>query len=485
MPRSALAAFAALLDRSLVRIAEAAADARTFDRETVVRCSDVWDNNTLPLWAAAGRRTALRREDAARRGLRWMAAAGAARHAWTVEQSAAAGHPVAGLLPASGADSLRHPYRGYTGQLFPVTVPLTEGAVAGYDLARCRFLSLALELVGERLDARLTLEAPRAYGLGGRTPAQEPLLTLTLTDVSEAEFESGATVTGPVGRRIDAAGVELTLAGRGRLRAARAECHVSDDLWHLTEAGRAADAATPPFRPPVAARPPAPRGHRVDPVAAPLLHGAMLEIRTARYAHVVSRRRILELCRIFEGAGTDLVAAARRGGAGQRALVEGWVERGGSEWAGWFAEQLAVRWRAGQGEDWVGRLIDELRTAPEADRTPARRPGHAALRMLLIGFAGSGHDPDEPASAVVHLAVPPTGRDGNAGGDAGAGDGPWGLLVARIARLERLRLGAGAGAFGTADAAGAVRTEGGLLTVGAGFEAVRRPRNLDRSAVAS
>lgn len=43
-----LLALGALLDRSVVQIAEAAGDARTFDRETIRAVSDMWDNNTFP-----------------------------------------------------------------------------------------------------------------------------------------------------------------------------------------------------------------------------------------------------------------------------------------------------------------------------------------------------------------------------------------------------------------------------------------------------
>ncbi|MBC6461163.1 hypothetical protein [Actinomadura sp. HBU206391] len=57
--QAATAALAALLDRSLVQIAAAAADARNFDRKTVHEVSDVWDNNTFPLFRVATARTEL------------------------------------------------------------------------------------------------------------------------------------------------------------------------------------------------------------------------------------------------------------------------------------------------------------------------------------------------------------------------------------------------------------------------------------------
>ncbi|MFB7471203.1 hypothetical protein [Kitasatospora sp. NPDC056184] len=479
MARSALFAYAALLDRSFVRIAEAAADGRTFDRATVVRCADVWDNNTFPLSATAVRRTALRRERAARAGLRWMAGLGEARYAWMLEQSAAARHPVEGLIPPPPPDD-RGPYRGYGGTLFPVAGPLTATAVDGYDLSRVRLLRLEAELSGTRLRAALDVEVPRAYGLpegDGGTGRPAPRMYLRLDEVSVAEFDAGPAVAGPLEWRADADGVELRVAGVGLLRAARAVLTVEDHLWHLTAAGRAADAATPAYQPPGRlgrlgrSRTPGPPltvlddgAHRL---AAVLVQRAMLDIRMARYPGSVSRRTTLELCRIFEGAGTDLLAAARRGEAGGHALIERWVARGGDAWADWFAEQLTSRSRPGRTGEWAEHLAGRLRAAPgpaveprprTRTRTrPRPRPERAAVRLLAVRFDGHGHGPEEPASAVVHLAVPP------------AGAGPWGLAVVRAERLERFRIGPAA--FGPA---GAVRTDGGgehgrRLAVGADF----------------
>ncbi len=61
-------ALGALLDRSLVQIAEAA-DARVFDRETVRTVADVWDNNTFPLFRVAVAGTRRGRERRARASL--------------------------------------------------------------------------------------------------------------------------------------------------------------------------------------------------------------------------------------------------------------------------------------------------------------------------------------------------------------------------------------------------------------------------------
>ncbi|WP_033213581.1 hypothetical protein [Kitasatospora phosalacinea] len=56
-PRTLLA-FAALLDASIGRIAELAAEAREFDRAEIHRPADVWDDNTLALFGAATAATA-------------------------------------------------------------------------------------------------------------------------------------------------------------------------------------------------------------------------------------------------------------------------------------------------------------------------------------------------------------------------------------------------------------------------------------------
>ncbi|MFF7456239.1 hypothetical protein [Kitasatospora sp. NPDC008115] len=455
MARSALNAYTALLDRSFARIAEAAADGRAFDRSTIVRCADVWDNNTFPLSATAVRRTALRRERAARAGLRWMAGLGEARYAWMLEQSAAAGHPVEGLIPPPPPDGPGL-FRRYA------PLPLAETAVDGYDLSRCRLLRLLAEHSGDRLDVALDVAAPRTDALpaGGGRP---PRLFLSLDEVSAVAFEAGPAAAGPLKWRVDADGVELRVGGAGLLRAARASLTVEDRHRHPIGADWSADRRSGPFGRPagLAERTPGPpftvRDGGSQWLAAVLVHRAMLDIRLARHPHAVSRRAILELCRIFEGAGTDLAAAARQGEAGGRALIERWVARGGDPWAGWFADQLASRSRPGRTGEWAERLVDRLREVPPPVAEPRPRPERAAVRLLAVHFEGHGHDPDEPASAVVHLAVP-TGEGG-----------PWGLIVEQTGRLERFRLGPAA--FGTARA---VREDGERLTVGADFTLERR-----------
>ncbi|MFD1535675.1 hypothetical protein [Nonomuraea guangzhouensis] len=107
----AASAFSALLDRSLVQMAEASADARTYDRQTIHMVSDVWDNNTFPLFRALAARTSWGRDRRARAALKWMAALGVERRTWMVEQSAIAGYDVESLLHAP-VESDRH-HRDY------------------------------------------------------------------------------------------------------------------------------------------------------------------------------------------------------------------------------------------------------------------------------------------------------------------------------------------------------------------------------------
>ncbi|GAB7184587.1 hypothetical protein ATKI12_4418 [Kitasatospora sp. Ki12] len=82
---SALALLGALLDRSLMQIADAAADARCFDRETIRAAADVWDNNTFPLFRVATAGTRGGRERRATAALEWMADLGEERRAWMTE----------------------------------------------------------------------------------------------------------------------------------------------------------------------------------------------------------------------------------------------------------------------------------------------------------------------------------------------------------------------------------------------------------------
>ncbi len=76
----------------MVRIGKASADARRFDRETIRAVSDVWDNNTLPLFWAAGTADTEERERRALTVLEWMAGHSERRRGGMAEEAAAAGY---------------------------------------------------------------------------------------------------------------------------------------------------------------------------------------------------------------------------------------------------------------------------------------------------------------------------------------------------------------------------------------------------------
>ncbi|MGW4896637.1 hypothetical protein ACWEQL_30930 [Kitasatospora sp. NPDC004240] len=442
MPQSALRVLTGLLDRSITRIAAAAADGRTFDRPTVIRFADVWDNNTAPLFAAATARTPWAREWRARRALRWMASFGESRYAWVLAESEAAGQPAAGLVsPLRDAPS--GPYRGHADTLYHWSEPLTERAVAGYDLTDCRFEYLRLEGAGAELGGTLTVRARRDFDHGEPSPTgtgAPPELTIGLHAVSVAELDLGHPAGGALEFRTSPGRVELLLAGTGRLVGERAEVRIDDPHWGLSPGGRAADAVTPGVgrrrRQP---RPLLPAGGGAAALAAGVLHQAMLEIRHVRYAATASRRAVLRLCGVFEGAGAELLAVAGGGEDAFRALLTGWVERGGDACAGWFAETLRMRAGRGPTGDWARELAQELggRRAPARGERRAA-PRTAQVRLIALGFGGQRHAPER--EAVVHLATPA------GAGAAGEADRAWELTVARQEELTRLRLGS-TGAF--------------------------------------
>ncbi|MCY9785291.1 hypothetical protein KIK06_15515 [Nocardiopsis sp. EMB25] len=146
-PGPALAASAALLDRSLTQIADAARDTRAFDRGTVRVAADVWDNNTFPLFRAATGRSGNERERRARAALEWMAQLGPERRAWMVEQGAAAGHRIDALLgPEHPPDSGRR-----VGAPFPlrrskrhINAPPSRGNLAGSTRGAAVFVARAM-----------------------------------------------------------------------------------------------------------------------------------------------------------------------------------------------------------------------------------------------------------------------------------------------------------------------------------------------------
>ncbi|TQS29050.1 hypothetical protein [Microbispora sp. KK1-11] len=180
-----------MLDRSLVQIAEASADARTYDRKTIYEVADVWDNNTFPLFHAATALTSVGRERRARAALTWMAHLGSERRSWMIEQAAAAGHSLERFLPPPVAKPLyTRDWRGHVTPLFmPLTAEATLELATDYDLAAAQVHTLLIERVGTRLTACLVLVAPRRYDAGLQT-GDPPELTLWLEDATDVHFDS-------------------------------------------------------------------------------------------------------------------------------------------------------------------------------------------------------------------------------------------------------------------------------------------------------
>ncbi|MFD8009488.1 hypothetical protein [Streptomyces sp. NPDC058955] len=408
---SAMTVLAALLDRSVERMAEAAADVRLFDREAIRVAADVWDNNLFPLFRAASAPSAGERERRAAAVLEWMAGLGERRRAWMAEQAAVAGYDVEALLPPPAE---RHaPGRDFRGHVMAPQGRLTrenvEELAADYDLTTATVRHLRVERAGSRLTAFLQVVVDRGFAV--EEPAPPALLNMWLDGVTQADFVP----SGTGGTALDAGsrGIEVSLGGSGRLRAAGGEYHPDDRSWHLSAAGRRADAATPPRTGP-SDRPPQPPGGDLGPdahAAATLLRDAMWELRSVRYPEHADRVPVLALCRTFSGAGEAILAAgaqadARTREAAFRDVIRGWAAQGGPRAARWCAHVL--RERAGRTD-----LIETPRTA---DRTPpsladgspeSRTPARAALVMASWTAAHTDHRLERPASAQLQLALPP------------------------------------------------------------------------------
>ena len=308
------ALFAALLDRSIARIGELAADGRSFDRLEVIRLADIWDNNTFPFLQVALTRCPGLRERRARVALEWMAAGGPERRAWMD----AAGERA---LPAPGETRYS---RDYAGRVHAYSAPLDPAGVAlDYDLAGAEVRTLRVERAGTGLAGFADLAAPRRYPAPGAFG--DAVLRIRFEEVDAVQFDSADAVGAALAR--DLGGVEIGLGERGRLHAARATVWFDDSAWHLSSAGRAADATTPQRNPPgPGPLPVAVHGPARD--AGYVLHRAMLEIRSVRYAKLVGRVPVGEMCDAFAGAGRRLLAASRRYGPGRdrefRRLIDEW-----------------------------------------------------------------------------------------------------------------------------------------------------------------
>ncbi|RGD57395.1 hypothetical protein DR950_05950 [Kitasatospora xanthocidica] len=433
----------ALLDRSLVQIADAAADARCFDRETIHMAADVWDNNTFPLFRAATAGTRGGRERRSLAALEWMAGLGEDRRTWMIEQAAAAGHSLDGLL-TSGKPST--PGRDYLGQVMAPVMSLTahaaESLAADYDLSSAEVRHLRIERAGSRLVGQLELAVTRSYPVDDGTPAESATLNIWLRDITEVRFDSDDARGAVLGARAD--GVSIALGARGILRAATADHCPDDRCWHLSSAGRQADATTPPrdTRP---ARGDFPQEGHLGAnamAAATVLHRAMLHVRMVRSPRHADRVPVRGFHRAFTGAGEAILAAGahrlpHRREAAFRHLVETWVGRGGPALAKWFASELA---ETVHRPDLLVVLRDQDQPHPITGTSQQPTPNLATvpgpveveLRMASYTSAHTRYGADHDASALVHLAVPPHPRN--------AENDPWRLRAMCGAGPARFQL---------------------------------------------
>ncbi|MBO4269832.1 hypothetical protein [Microbispora triticiradicis] len=443
---TALGALGSLLDASLLRIAEASADARTYDRRAIYEIADVWDNNTFPLFHAATARTSIGRERRARAALAWMADLGLNRRSWMVEQAEGAGRPLEQILPPPVAEPAHT--RNHRGLVTPQYVPLTAEAALGlstdYDLAAARVRTLLLERAGTRLTGFLVLAAPRRYD-GGPLAVKLPELHLRLEDVTDVGFDSDDRMAATL--RCGTAGIALQIGTSGRLHAAGGSVYPDDPFWHLSTAGRAADKRTPACEEQVR-RTPERRRPQLEGsvlVAARILHSVMLEIRMVRYAYLADQVPVRLLAGAVTGAGTNVIAAgARRGRRRETAfrdLVESWSKNADSTLTPWFTDRLRHLTGTEQFPDstnaWIegittpGPTLPHLGTAPAVDRPPS-----GELRFATYTAAHLSHGTPRRSSAVVVVAHPST--------EQSPPNQPWRLRAFRFDDVSRFRLQADA-----------------------------------------
>ncbi|GHB08018.1 hypothetical protein ACIQRS_29820 [Streptomyces termitum] len=395
---------AALLDRSVARMAEAAADARWYDREAIRAAADIWDNNLRPLFWAASTSDAAERERRATAVLEWMGGYSDRRRAWMTEQAALAGHDVGPFLPPfrdlPGRDHQGHvmaPHHRFE----PSS---TAGLALDYDLETASVRHFQVERAGPLLTGYLQLRADRRFPV--EDDGEPALLNVWLDGVTEAVFTL-ADARGGVALEPGADGVAVLLGPGGRIRAARGEHRLDDRSWHLSDAGRRADAARPPRVPRPLPRPPGEAPGPGADTAAALLRFAMLELRSVRYAEQADRVPVSDLCRAFAGAGGEVLAAGARDDSRREAafldLIRAWAERGGPRLARWFASALGDR------RDLLGELPERERPVPSlADAPPPpAAPTRAVLLLAAWTAAHTRHGKEHRALARLQLALPP------------------------------------------------------------------------------
>ncbi|WP_128981407.1 hypothetical protein [Streptomyces roseicoloratus] len=465
-----MAVLTALLDRSLDQMAAAAADARLFDREAIRAASDVWDNNLFPLFWAAGTSRAGERERRAATVLEWMAGLGERRRVWMTEQAAIAGYDIESLLPPARPDTPGRDYRGHVmAPQYRLTRQNVDELVPDYDLAAASVRHLRVERAGTCLTAFLQLVVDRKFAVD--EPAPPALLDVWLDGITDISF--GLSHTRGVILDAEVRGVGISLGPGGRLRAAGGEYRLDDRSWHLSAAGRRADAVIPP-RTSRSGRRRRPPGGDLGPdahAAAALLHRAMLELRSVRYAERADRVPVRDLCRAFSGAGEAILAAGSQRGARRREaafqdVIRAWAGQGGPDITRWLAAVL--REHEGRPDIVEAPQVPERIPPSLADGSPVSgTPSQAALVMAAWTAAHTDYQTERPAAAQLQLALPPRAHEDSSG--------PWRLRTVGCTEPNsfHLRTGAfrGAGPFvqvGKPTAACSLDLHQGALRVAAG-----------------
>ncbi|MGW3627949.1 hypothetical protein [Streptomyces sp. NPDC000880] len=294
-----------------------------------------------------------------------------------------------------------------------------DDLVPDYDLATASVRHLQVERAGTRLTAFLQLVADRTFAVEEDAPAPPALLNVWLDGVTDAVFDLSYTR----GVVLDAGPPEtaISLGMGGRLRATAGEYRLDDRSWHLSAAGRRADAVTPPRtgQPSHLRQPPAEDLGTDARAAAILLRHAMWELRSVRYADHADHVPVLDLCRAFSRAGEAILdAGSRRGSrhreAAFRKVIRTWADQGGPTLTRWFAGIL----KAGAGRsDLLEVSQTRQRTPPSlTDSSPASGvPPQAALIMAAWTVGHTHYRTERPATAQLQLALPPgPGEDSSA-----------------------------------------------------------------------
>ncbi|BCJ40071.1 hypothetical protein GCM10010168_29290 [Actinoplanes ianthinogenes] len=358
-----MAMYAAVLDESVAEMAAVAADPRHFDRLKIYRLADIWDNNTFPFFRAALMPTRWLRDRWAAAGLRWMAGFSAERRAWMISRVGPDLAKVLGRPPRSVPY-----YRDYRNLVHASTLPLDAAALAAdYDLARAVVTAVSVERAGDRLTADVAMTVPRLFPVA--EPAVPPTVTVSVGDLREFTFDS--TDAGTAGVAVTEE--RVSFGARSRFAGTEPTVYVSDDRWHLSRAGRAADAVTPRRN---RRRRRLPPEFVSAPEAAVVLFDAMLQLRTVRHGRLAGRVPVGGLCRTLAGAGTRILEAADA----QRAGDEAAFDRLAAEWV---RPHPDVEW-------WLTREL----------------PEESPLRKLAAGFGGTRIKPVPPFSpdAALHEA---------------------------------------------------------------------------------